>query len=79
MLHLAKSKRLSIYYYYRFSILITINKEINISSINLCPRGKTVRVALGRGGDASGGGETNTATWIGFDALYEDEGRCVLH
>ena len=64
MLHLAKIKEIYLsYYYYRFSILITINKEINISSINLCPRGKTVRVALERRvGDASGGGDTNTAT-----------------
>ena len=47
---------------YQFSILITINKEINISSINRCPRGKTVGFASGRGGNASGGGGTNVAT-----------------
>ena len=40
---------------YRSSILITINKEINISSINRCLRGKTVRVASGRGGNAARG------------------------
>ena len=47
---------------YRFSILITINKEISISSINRCPRGKTVRVASGRGGNAFRSGDTNVAT-----------------
>ena len=58
---------------YRFSILITI-KEINISSINQCPRGKTERVASGSG-NASGGGGTNVEDHRSMAAAHWDHSK----